>query len=245
MKAPIITSDESKTLFSSTYNQYFHDIRTGAFTESLYKHVLPAFDFHKGKKNLKILDICFGLGYNTFSTIYYVLKNRIDIKLKIYSPELDLKLITSLKQFSFPKEFEFIKPIIDAVANNQHYEDEHISIEIFIGDARAYIQTLNNIDIVYQDAFSSEVNRELWTYEYFKQIHSICSKDVIITTYSVATCVRLSMYEAGFEIYEIQGVKRKQTISFKGCQDIDAKYIDMKLKQKRNPNAVAIYDNTE
>jgi len=63
-----------------------------------------------------------------------------------------------------------------------------------------------------------------------------------MTSYSIATPVRLSMYEAGFEIYEIKPVKMKQTLAFKQKQDLVARYIDMELKQQRNKEAKAIYD---
>ena len=242
MPKHIITKDGTNTLYSKKYNQHFHDIDTGAIQESLTKHVIPALQFHMNCKTLNILDICFGIGYNTFSTIYYVVKNKLDIKLKIYSPELDFELIKSLYNFDFPEEFNDIKHIIDAIANNQKYKDENFEIEVFIGDARNYIKEMNNIDIVYQDAFSSDVNKELWTVEYFKDIFNVCNQNAIVTTYSVATSIRLSMNEAGFEIYEIKPVKKKQTLGFKQKQNINAKYIDMKLKKERNKTARAIYD---
>ena len=242
MPEPVITKDGSATLFSSKYNQHFHDLDTGAIEESLTKHVLPALDFHKDKTELNILDICFGIGYNTFSTIYYLLKNKANIKLNVYSPELDFELIKSLYNFDFPKEFDDIKHIIKEIALTQNYQDEQFDIKVHIGDARQYIKNLKNIDIVYQDAFSSEVNCELWTVEYFKDIYQACNENAVVTTYSVSTPVRLSMNEAGFEIYEIRPVKKKQTLGFKQKQNIEAKYIDMELKKQRNTEARAIYD---
>lgn len=243
MSSFIKTKDGSNTLYSKKYNQYFHDIRTGAVKEALQKHVLPAFEFHKNKNSLRILDICFGLGYNTLSTISYIKKNNLNIKLEIFSPEFDLKLIKSLKEFDYPKEFDELKEIIKKLSETQKYEDENIKIEIFIGDARKYIKSLKFLDIVYQDAFSSDVNKELWTVEYFKDIYKACSKDCIITTYSIATPVRLSLFEADFEIYEINPTgKRKQSIAFKTKQNISAKYIDMFLKKQRNKEAKALYD---
>jgi len=242
MPNSVLTSDGSKTLFSSKYNQHFHDLDTGAIEESLTKHVIPAFEFHKNATSLRILDICFGIGYNTFSTLYYVLKNNLNVKLEIFSPELDSELIKSLDTFDFPKEFDGVQHIIKAIASEQRYQDENITIEVYLGDARDYTKTLDNIDIVYQDAFSSDVNKELWTYEYFKEVFEACNDNAIVTTYSVATPVRLSMSEAGFEIYEIKPVKKKQTLGFKQKQDIDAKYIDMELKKERNTEARAIYD---
>lgn len=237
------TFDGSNTLFSEKYNQHFHDLKTGAIQESLTKHVIPAFEFHKNKSHLRILDICFGIGYNTLSTIYYLKQNSLDISLEIFSPEFDLELIKSLQEFDYPKEFENIKHIILSLSKNFKYEDENLKIELFIGDARKYIKTLDSIDIIYQDAFSSEVNKELWTVEYFKDIYNICSEDCVLTTYSIATPVRLSLYEAGFEIYEINPIgKKKQTLGLKNKKDIEAKYIDMQLKKQRNQEAKAIYD---
>ena len=242
MSQIISTEDGSNTLYSQKYNQYFHDIKTGALKESLDKHIIPALNYHKNKTSLNILDICFGIGYNTFTTIYYIKKTNLNINLNIFSPEFDLDLIKSLKNFSFPKEFDNIKHIIKSIALNQKYIDEKIKIEVFIGDAREYIKELNNIDVVYQDAFSSEVNKELWTVEYFKNIFNACNNNCIVTTYSISTPVRLSMSEAGFEIYEIRPVKKKQTLAFKTKQNIKAKYIDMELKKQRNKEAKAIYD---
>ena len=240
----VATKDGSNTLFSKLYNQHYHNPDDGAINEALSKHIIPAFTFHKDKKELVILDICFGIGYNTFSTIYYVIKNNIDVKLNIFSPELDGNLVKSLETFEFPKEFENIKHIIKSVAQTGKYEDKKIKIEVFIGDARDYIRSLekNSFDIIYQDAFSSDVNFELWTKEYFDDIYKLCKNSCIMSSYAIATPIRLSMYEAGFFIYENRPVKRKITLAFKQKQDLIEKYVDMELKKQRNKEAVALYD---
>ena len=240
----VSTKDGSNTLFSQKYNQHYHNPDDGAINEALSKHIIPAFTFHKNKKELNILDICFGIGYNTFSTIYYVLKNNLDIKLNIFSPELDGNLVKSLETFEFPKDFENIKHIIKAVAKTGKYEDDKIKIEVFIGDARKYIKSLNknSFDIVYQDAFSSDVNFELWTKEYFDDIFILCKSDCIMSSYAVATPIRLSMNEAGFFIYEDRPTKRKITLAFRQKQDLVGKFVDMELKKQRNTQAVALHD---
>lgn len=236
------TKDGSNTLFSLTYNQHYHNVDDGAIQEALYKHVIPALTFHQDKTHLNILDICFGLGYNTFATLYYILQNNLPLTVTIFSPELDAKLIDSLENFTYPKEFESLQPIIKTLIKNHTYKDERFEINLFIGNAREYIQQLNNIDVVYQDAFSSEVNHELWSVEYFKDIYKLCSNNAVVTTYAIATPIRLSMFQAGFEIYEHIPTKRKITLGFKHKQEIIGKYTDMNLKQLRNPTAKALYD---
>ena len=240
----VATKDGSNTLFSKLYNQHYHNPDDGAINEALSKHIIPAFTFHKDKLELTILDICFGIGYNTFSTIYYCLQNNLDVKLNIFSPELDGNLVKSLDDFEFPKEFDSIKHIINSISQTSKYEDEKLKIEVFIGDARKYIKNLekNSFDIIYQDAFSSDVNFELWTKEYFDDIYKLCKNSCIMSSYAIATPIRLSMYEAGFFIYENRPVKRKITLAFKQKQDFIETYVDMELKKQRNKEAVALYD---
>jgi len=237
------TADGSNTLFSNKYNQHFHNIKDGSLSEALNKHIIPAFTYHKNKKELNILDICYGIGYNSLASVYYVYKNNLDIKLNIYSVELDFDLVKSLKNFAYPKEFEAFKNIINEISTKQKYKDENIKIEVAILNAREYIKNFPKdfFDIVYQDAFSSKVNMELWTKEYFDDIYKICKKSSILTTYAVATAVRLSMCEAGFFIYELKE-RSKSTLALKTKDKINATLIDMKLKKVHNPNTSALYD---
>ncbi|MDZ7817241.1 MAG: hypothetical protein U5K55_00945 [Aliarcobacter sp.] len=48
----VATKDGSNTLFSQKYNQHYHNPDDGAINESLSKHIIPAFTFHKNKKEL-------------------------------------------------------------------------------------------------------------------------------------------------------------------------------------------------
>ena len=242
----IKTNDGSNTLYSAKYSQNFHSQKDGALFESLSKYIIPTFSIFKNKDNLNILDICFGIGYNTFATILYVLQNNIKTKINIYSVELDLDLINSLKNFDYPEEFSQLKNIIDAISNNKSYKDEQFYIEVIIDDARNYIKSLQNIDIVYQDPFSSDVNKELWTKEYFCDIKNCLNKNSIITTYSIATPIRLAMFENDLEIYEYKyDSKRRATLATTikniNCS-FELKYIDMIKKQINNPNAISLKD---
>jgi tRNA U34 5-methylaminomethyl-2-thiouridine-forming methyltransferase MnmC len=226
-KLLVKTNDGSYTLKSNEFNECYHSSE-GAIKESLYKHIYPAFSVMK-KQEINILDICFGLGYNTFLSI---LNRPKDVKLNIFSPEMDEKLVKNLKNFPYPKEFEKIRHIIKKVSEDFYYEDEEIKIEIFIGDAREYIKNLSNIDIVYQDAFSPKVNKELWTIEYFAQIKKILDKNGIITTYSVATPVRCALYKLGFKLYTHNTDKiRKGTIA--SLAKLPFEKVDFEEKLKR------------
>ena len=238
-----VTADGSYTFYSSEYDECYHSARDGALNESLHKHVIPAFAFAAKKERLKILDICFGLGYNTLATIYYCKQQGIKTKLDIFSPELDRGLLYKLKEFNYPQEFNFLRPIIDILSTHLRYEDDQLSIKIFAGDAREQIKAIDRtIDVIYQDPFSPKKNPLLWTKEYFQNIFALASSEAILTTYSVATSVRLGLYESGFHIYEYKSEHtRSSTIASK--VQLPLKNIDMELKKQRNPLACSFKDS--
>jgi len=242
-KELVLCEDGTHTLYSKEFDEPYHSTKDGALHESLEKHVKPAFQLKQDQKKVTLLDICFGLGYNTFATIYYLKKYHIDTKVHILSPEFDEALVRSLATFAYPKEFEEIKPIIQAVSENLYYEDEQFTIEILLGDARESIPTIKErVDIIYQDAFSPAHNPLLWTREHFTNIRAICEDDAILTTYSTAAAVRMGVYENGFYVFIHKGeLMRNSTVA--SLKRVDGfEYVDMELKQIRNPNARSMRD---
>lgn len=71
---PYFTNDGSVGLFSPEADDIYHSTY-GALTEAFEKFVLPANidNFLKNNDEIKILDICFGIGYNTKSLLNYIL----------------------------------------------------------------------------------------------------------------------------------------------------------------------------
>ena len=197
-----LSDDGSYTAYSKEYDEHYHSTKDGALKESLQKHIIPASKAVQ-KNEVTILDICYGLGFNTLATINYYQTHMPDIKLNIYSPELDKSLVKSLVNFSYPKEFENLKHIIEALSKDGIYQDEKLYIEVFLGDAREYIKTFPHakFDIVYQDAFSPSTNPILWTKEYFSDISNIIKDDGVLTTYSTAFKTRLALWENRFKLY--------------------------------------------
>ncbi len=238
-----LSEDGSYTAYSKEYDEYYHSTKDGALHESLVKHVAPAFRLKKQEKELVILDICYGLGFNTLATLYYHQTNSLTSKLKIYSPELDATLVKSLVDFTYPKEFERLKPIIQALSEVGLYEDEHFYIEVFLGDAREYIQKFKKqFDVVYQDAFSPSTNPMLWTKEYFEDIKRSMKDNGVLTTYSISLATRLALFENSFNIYINTGDGyRDATVA--SLTKLDTfKEVDMQHKIRCNPDAQPLRD---
>ena len=242
-KELVLCEDGSNTLYSKEFDEPYHSTKDGALHESLEKYVKPSFSLKSNKDELTILDICFGLGYNTFATLYHIKKHKRKTKVHILSPEFDEGLVRSLDTFDFPPEFENIKSIIKAVSQDLFYEDEQFKIEILLGDARESIPKIKEkVDIVYQDAFSPVHNPLLWTYEWFREVRAICKEDAILTTYSTAAAIRLGLYENGFYIFvhHAEMMRYSTVASLQMLEDLE--YIDMELKKIRNKEARSMKD---
>ncbi|MEA2090732.1 MAG: MnmC family methyltransferase [Campylobacterota bacterium] len=238
-----LSEDGTYTAYSKEYDEHYHSTKDGALKESLLKHVLPAFKIKHNLQRVDILDICYGLGFNTLATLYYYKKNNFTSKLYISSPELDATLISSLKDFSYPKEFEAFKHIILELCENRVYEDDNFHIEIFLGDAREYIRKFENkFDIVYQDAFSPSTNPMLWTQEYFSDIKDAMREDGVLTTYSTALATRLALYENDFKVYinSAEGI-RNATVASR-CELKELVQVDMEHKISCNRDAKPLRD---
>lgn len=239
----VLSEDGSYTAYSKEYGEHYHSTRDGALHESLVKHVYPAFKVKANQESINILDICFGLGFNTLATIYHHKKNSLTCKLNIFSPELDASLIKSLLNFSYPKEFDEFRQIMEEIINSGSYKDETLHVELFTGNAREYIKKFEDkFDIVYQDAFSPSVNPTLWTKEYFAQIKKTMKKDGILTTYSTALATRLALYENGFNVYVNSGKDFRNATVASLCELGEFVHVDMKHKISCNPHVKALRD---
>lgn len=240
----VLSEDGSYTAYSKEYNEHYHSTKDGALHESLTKHVVPALTLKKDLAEVTILDICFGLGFNTLSTLYYASQHLMTSKLNIYSPELDASLVESLKNFTYPKEFSFLLDIVTSLVDTGFYEGDDLYIELFVGDAREYIKTLQTqtFDIVYQDAFSPSVNPILWTKEYFSDIRKLMKEDAILTTYSTALATRLALYENGFNLYINSGEDYRNATLASPSKIKGFKEVEMEHKIACNPEATSLRD---
>jgi tRNA U34 5-methylaminomethyl-2-thiouridine-forming methyltransferase MnmC len=238
-----LTQDGSYTAYSKEYGEHYHSTKDGALHESLKKHVLPASLHVKNKEEVNILDICYGLGFNTLATILYYKEYLPYIKLNIYSPELDTSLIKSLINFKYPAEFDSLKKIIEALSTKGVYKDENLFIELFLGDAREYVKKFENrFDIVYQDAFSPATNPLLWTKEYFGDIKRAMKKEGIVTTYSIALKTRLALHVNGFNVYINAGDDHRDATVASLSELKGFKSVDMAHKIACNPDVKPLSD---
>jgi tRNA U34 5-methylaminomethyl-2-thiouridine-forming methyltransferase MnmC len=197
----VITKDSSITFYSEEYNETYHSI-TGAVEEALKKFAEPALEAVKGKNKISILDVCFGLGYNSAAAIDKVLENNLRCDITIIGLEKDKKILQQINSLEpMIMSYHVIK---DMAENDYQYDRDGVKINLLVGDALKTIKTVKKaktkFDIIFLDPFSPKKNPELWTETFFKELRRLINKDGILLTYSCAGLVRRNLKAAGFTV---------------------------------------------
>ena len=99
---PYFTKDGSVGLYSKDFNDIYHSA-TGALTEAYEKFIFPSnlHDILLRYDNIKVLDICYGIGYNTKALLNYILENRKNISSqKHFQNKITNKFSKLFKNFS-------------------------------------------------------------------------------------------------------------------------------------------------
>ncbi|MEK6963882.1 MAG: MnmC family methyltransferase [Nanoarchaeota archaeon] len=188
----IKTKDGSSTFYNYTYQEHYHTL-FGAREEALIKYVEPA--KIKDRDNTVILDVCFGLGYNSAAALE---QKKEGASMTIIGLEIDPAILKEIKNMDFP--FSNKELFVEAIEKGEVVKDR-ITLKIIVGDILNTIKTIKEkVDVVLFDPFSPKKQPELWTQDLFKTIFELMNPGGILTTYSCAKHIRESMKNAGFMV---------------------------------------------
>lgn len=208
----VLTDDGSYSINSKEINNKVETLHTstGAISESFEKFIKPMkFDY---SKDIAILDICAGLGYNSSAAIADFIKNSTDSNLKVDMVEISKATFACGILVPSPiPEHDITKKAIEDELVKQNYASlsleeceipENIDINVFIEDARQTVQNLedNTYDAIFLDPFSQNMAPELFSLEFFKEFRRIIKDNGIIATYTSSAPIRAAFIEAGFYI---------------------------------------------
>jgi tRNA U34 5-methylaminomethyl-2-thiouridine-forming methyltransferase MnmC len=211
---PYITDDGSYTFFSTEFGQTFHS-KYGAKEESIYKFSIPTLLTQKSNRgHLKILDICYGLGYNTAAALATIWQANPDCHVEIIALELDRTVpIAAIEHQLLADWMAPIPQLLASLAREESVEIDRLKARLVFGDARqtiaSVIETGFLADAIFLDPFSPLSCPQLWTVEFIDRVAKCCAPDGRIATYSCAAAVRTALREAGLHIADTIPVGRK------------------------------------
>ena len=211
---PCLTDDGSYTFFSEEFGQTFHS-KYGAQAESIFKYAIPTLLAEKASRGqLRILDICYGLGYNSAAALATIWRSNPNCTVEIIALELDRTVPIAAIVHNLLNDWEEpIPQLLARLVREQTIESERLKAQLIAGDAR---QTIDRVidrgfkaDAIFLDPFSPVACPQLWTVEFLDRVAKCCAVDGIIATYSCASAVRAAMIAAGLSISASIPVGRK------------------------------------
>ena len=239
----VLTKDGTYSLRSVFFQENFHSL-LGALEETKIKFTAPS-DLHRFKgKSLNVLDICFGLGYNSASLLDELINQRT--YLNCYALEIDKKpLEYSLRNKSFLKLWApKVKSIFESLYRKDYFEDKFFNCRILWGDAREKINTIPSkvkFDLIYLDGFSPQKCPQVWTIEFLSKVTEKLNSKGYLITYSSSAAVRKTLRNLGLEIFNIKPSFNERTFWSQGTVAI-AKLYKNKLETNFNLEKLSVME---
>jgi tRNA U34 5-methylaminomethyl-2-thiouridine-forming methyltransferase MnmC len=211
---PRETADGSKTFFSEEFNELFHS-HFGAKQESYFKYVVPTLLREKANcKVLRLLDVCYGLGYNTATAIEKIWEVNPECYIEVIALELNPKVPQAAIEHQLFDNWNvnFIDSLTKLAFEHQ-VQTEFLKATLVIGDARNKINQVYEsgfkADAIFLDPFSPPQCPHLWTIEFLQLVSQCLLLDGLLATYSCAAAVRTALLNAQLTIGSTSPVGRK------------------------------------
>ena len=192
---PQETGDGSWTFFSSEFGELFHS-HYGAKQEARAKFVEPTqLPQRAMRSQLTILDICYGLGYNSASALETIWSIHPQCHITWAGLELDSRVPEMAIAHHFDREWTHpIDSIVRELATNSAAKTDNFCGNLYLGDARQTLQQLVHrgfrADAIFLDPFSPPTCPQLWTVEFLSLVARALQPDGYLATYSCAAAVR-------------------------------------------------------
>ena len=211
---PEPTADGSFTLYSEDFGEWFHS-REGAYAEALttYVEATNLAQLAQGSA-LTILDVCYGLGYNTAAALTTLQRVNPSCRVQLVGLELDPRVprqaIAENLTAGWP---ETIQAHLATLATTGQIVTPTVGEGEPAFDYRQHIQHLGSegfqADVIFFDPFSPPHCPELWTVEFIQLVAQCLKPEGKLATYSCAAAVRTAFCLAGLHIGPIAASGRK------------------------------------
>lgn len=211
-----ITKDGSTTIYLPEWKEQYHSIN-GAIQEA--KHVFLKMGLHyfaeKYPDNLpvNILEVGFGTGLNTLLTLIAADAEKLSVKYKA----LEAYPVSSEEILKMNYILKINKPDYDGLFGKLHQDDWEIERQyspyFWLKKECCFFQDFTEtktMDLIYFDAFSAQVQPELWSENMFAKMYQALRKPGILVTYAANGKAKRALTAAGFAIEKLPGPPGKR-----------------------------------
>ena len=136
----IITADTSETYLNEQVGECYHSLK-GAAEEAMQKYAIPCKIKELAKTgSMRILDVCFGLGYNSAMAISVALEENPHCKIEVIGLEYDAEIISLIQEVNPPIAFyQFYKSL---TPQQLEFAQGNVIVKILFGLAKISLSSL-------------------------------------------------------------------------------------------------------
>ena len=206
----IQTADGSSSLFVPELDEHYHSIH-GAIQESMYVFIEAGLK-HTQKPSIKIFEMGYGTGLNFILSILHAGSKKIEY----HGVEAFPLTFETIQQLNYPEQLKLSSSLKETYLNfHKTIQKTNLSDKLTICKSNCLLKEYNpstSFDLIYFDAFTPEVQPELWGKEVFQKMYNMLNPDGILTTYCAKGVVRRTMIDCGFQVERLPGPPEKRHI---------------------------------
>ncbi len=211
----ITTADGSKTIHLVDFNEHYHSIH-GAIQEANHvfiKHGLLFFmESFPDKYPIKILEIGFGTGLNTFITL--IVSETLNVAIDYVGVEAFPISLEELQALNYPEKLDVARSDEFKKMHAVSWDEKHAITQNFslIKQKKLFadIDEKERYHLIYFDAFGARVQPELWTENMFQKMFDALLPNGILITYAAKGSVRRAMQSVSFNVEKLPGPPGKR-----------------------------------
>lgn len=225
---PQPTKDGSFTFFSPAFGECFHSVY-GALkeTETIYIQPCQLAEKASKKKTLRLLDVCYGLGYNSAAALAKIWEVNPTCRVELIALEIDADVPKSAINHDLLNIWSHSVPsLLQQLVSNLTVETPTLKAQLLLGDARTTIQSVYTsgfqADAIFLDPFSPPKCPQLWTVEFLSLVAKCLAPTGRLATYSNAAAVRAGLCYTGLAVASIgsQGKTSPGTLASWNGEDL-------------------------
>jgi tRNA U34 5-methylaminomethyl-2-thiouridine-forming methyltransferase MnmC len=216
LKAPkphklFITGDGSHTLFNEQVGEHYHST-FGAIQESSHIFIQGALDVLRNRQShINILEVGFGTGLNALLTLLWAEQFVKQIRyrgLEAFPISEDIAESLNYHEILNIDQSLFLK--FHQLTVEKYVITDRFTLEKEVNTLENAVFPTEKYDVIYFDAFSPEVQPELWTADIFIKLFESLKKGGVMTTYSCKGIVKRALKASGFRIKKLPGPPGKR-----------------------------------
>lgn len=209
----IFTEDGSTSIYDDKLNESYHST-FGAINESMHVFIEAGLNKIDNLETINILEIGLGTGLNALLTCLF--SEEKDLSINYTAIELFPIEEVIYKQMNFEERLNanktnhYFNKIHEVPWDNLNTIHPRFKITKLKNKFELYHPPTNFFNLIYFDAFSPDIQPEMWTLSNFIKVFDSLKKNGILVTYCAKGQVRRDLETAGFITERIPGPKGKR-----------------------------------